>query len=186
VLRRTDNVAVGQSALALALVAWAGCASPAPPKPPAAHVPAPPRSAPPAETSALAWPVRGPILSGFGAPRGRRHHEGVDIKAPRGTLVRAAAAGRVVESRWLRGYGNLVTIDHGGGVETLYAHMAEVFVRPGARVVRGEAIATVGATGNATTPHLHFEVRRDGRLRDPVAWLPAGASERRSYPASLP
>jgi murein DD-endopeptidase MepM/ murein hydrolase activator NlpD len=142
---------------------------------------------PPApEAPAFGWPVRGPILSGFGAARGRRHHEGIDIKAPRGTLVRAAAAGHVVESRWRRGYGNLVTLDHGAGVQTRYAHMTKVFVRAGARVGRGEPIGTVGATGNATTPHLHFEVRRDGRLRDPIAWLPPGASEAASLPASLP
>jgi murein DD-endopeptidase MepM/ murein hydrolase activator NlpD len=183
-LRRSDSVAVGQSVLALALVVWAGCASPAPPQAPAARAPAPP-SAPPPDGSALAWPVRGPILSGFGAARGRRHHQGVDIKAARGTLVRAAAAGHVIESRWRRGYGNLVAIDHGDGVQTRYAHLAEVFVRPGASVARGQAIATVGATGNATTPHLHFEVRRAGRLRDPIAWLPGGASESVSYPASL-
>jgi murein DD-endopeptidase MepM/ murein hydrolase activator NlpD len=93
----------------------------------------------------------------------------------------------VIESRWMRGYGNLVTIDHGDGVQTRYGHMAKVFVRAGARVARGEPIATVGTTGNATTPHLHFEVRRDGRLRNPLAWMPAGgASEAASYPASLP
>lgn len=152
------------------------------PVPPARELtPAPP------ESFALAWPVRGRILSGFGAVRGRRHHEGIDIKAPRGTLVRAAAAGRVIESRWMRGYGNLVTIDHGDGVLTRYGHMDKVFVRRGARVERGEPIATVGATGNATTPHLHFELRRDGRLRNPLAWMPAGgAGEAVSYPASLP
>jgi murein DD-endopeptidase MepM/ murein hydrolase activator NlpD len=184
VLLRSDSIAVGQFVLALALVVWAGCASPPPPPKLPASVPEP--RSPPPDASALGWPVRGPILSGFGAARGRRRHEGVDIKAPRGTLVRAAAAGRVVESRWLRGYGNLVTLDHGDGVQTRYAHMAEVFVRRGARVARGQPIATVGATGNATTPHLHFEVRRGGRLRDPMAWLPAGASERASYPGSLP
>ena len=140
----------------------------------------------PPAASALSWPVRGPILSGFGAVRGRRHHEGIDIKAPRGTLIRAAAAGRVIESRRMRGYGNVVSIQHDDGVITVYAHMAEVWVRAGTWVTRGQPIATVGATGNATTPHLHFEVRRDGRARNPFAWMPPGTSDAASYPADLP
>ena len=180
--------------LAAGVLLGVGCAapSPAPQRAPlerAQRSGLPPREASPAApppASALSWPLRGPILSGFGAVRGRRHHEGIDIKAPRGTLVRAAGAGRVSESRWRRGYGNVVSIDHGDGVRTVYAHLAEVWVRAGARVARGEAIATVGATGNATTPHLHFEVRRDGRVRNPLAWMPSGASEAVSYPASLP
>jgi len=66
----------------------------------------------------------------------------------------------------------VVTLDHGDGVETVYAHLAEIWVRPDAWAARGDPLGTVGATGNATTPHLHFEVRRDGRARDPLAWLP--------------
>jgi murein DD-endopeptidase MepM/ murein hydrolase activator NlpD len=190
--RSSASFAVGRALLAAALLLGFACASPpAPPRSAAAERAAAPGHAlpPPAapDASALGWPVRGPILSGFGAVRGRRHHEGIDIRAPHGTLVRAAAAGRVIESRWRRGYGNLVTLDHGDGVQTRYAHLAKVFVRAGARVTGGEPIGTVGATGNATTPHLHFEVRRDGRVRNPIAWLPAGgASETVAYPASLP
>ena len=126
----------------------------------------------------------GPILSGFGAVRGRRHHEGIDIEAPRGTSVSAAAPGRVVESRWRRGYGNVITLDHGDGVRTVYAHLAEMWARRGALVSRGDPIGSVGATGNATTPHLHFEVLRDGNPRDPLAWLP-GAGETVASPAEL-
>jgi murein DD-endopeptidase MepM/ murein hydrolase activator NlpD len=133
----------------------------------------------------LIWPIEGTLLSGFGAVRGRRHHEGIDIKAPRGTTIRAAAAGHVIRSRWMRGYGNVVAIDHGDGVETRYAHLATVFVTRGVEVERGQPIGTVGATGNATTPHLHFELRRDGRARNPLAWMPA-ESDAVAMPADLP
>jgi murein DD-endopeptidase MepM/ murein hydrolase activator NlpD len=131
----------------------------------------------------LIWPVDGPILSGFGAPRGGHAHQGIDVRAPRGTPVRAAAAGRVIRSGSMRGYGNVVAIDHGDGLETRYAHTAKNLVRAGDWVERGDTIALVGATGNATTPHLHFEVRKSGRARDPVAWLPA---ERRPVARGAP
>jgi murein DD-endopeptidase MepM/ murein hydrolase activator NlpD len=138
-----------------------------------------------APESPLIWPLEGEILSGFGAVRGRRHHQGIDIAAPRGTPVRAAAAGRVIRSQWMRGYGNFVALDHGDGVESRYAHLHAVFVSRGEWVERGQTLGSVGATGNATTPHLHFEVRRGGRARNPLAWMPA-APERVAVPAARP
>lgn len=129
----------------------------------------------------VSWPVQGTIISGYRASRGARAHEGIDIRAPRGTGVHSVAAGLVVQSGWMNGYGNLVTLDHGDGLETRYAHLSEIFVRVGERVEPGERVAAVGATGNATTPHLHFEVRQGGRPMDPIAWLPPAPS----YPAAL-
>jgi len=121
----------------------------------------------------LAWPARGPITSGFGL---RRHplfgivhrHQGVDIAAPWGTPVRAAAAGTVVYAGWFGGYGKLVVVDHGGGVATLYGHLSSIAVSPGDRVAAGDVLGRVGSTGYSTGPHLHFEIRVDGRPVDPL------------------
>jgi murein DD-endopeptidase MepM/ murein hydrolase activator NlpD len=104
--------------------------------------------------------------------RGGRLHAGLDISAPAGTPVRAAAAGVVTYSNdTVRGYGNMVLIDHGNGFVTAYAHNSENLVSPGTRVAAGEVIALVGATGNATGPHVHFEVRRSGRTVNPRPYL---------------
>lgn len=117
----------------------------------------------------LQWPVTGTITSRFG---GRRRHTGLDIAAPRNTPVLAAADGEVTYSgNGLRGYGNLVVIDHGQGVVTLYAHNRRNLVRKGDRVRRGERIARVGSTGHSTGPHVHFEVQIDGRRVDPQQYL---------------
>lgn len=120
----------------------------------------------------LQWPVEGRVSSEFGAHRGRRRHQGIDIRAPAGTAIRAAAAGRVTGSQSLRGYGNVVIVDHGSSVETRYAHNRRNLVGKGQRIARGEVIAKVGQTGNATAPHLHFEVRWRGEPQDPRKWLP--------------
>jgi len=124
------------------------------------------------------WPVRGTISSPFGARRcpfgsGRwEHHDGVDIPAPNGTQIRAAGGGTVVFEGWQSGYGNVVIIRHGVlGYETLYAHNSANLVREGERVERGQIIARVGSTGRSTAPHLHFEVRRNDVLRNPVTYL---------------
>jgi murein DD-endopeptidase MepM/ murein hydrolase activator NlpD len=118
----------------------------------------------------LAWPVRGVIISGFGT-RDREHHDGLDLACPEGTPVFAAAEGEVLFAGEQRGYGNLVLIRHARGLVTVYAHNAENLVEQGDRVLRGEPIARVGRTGNATGPHLHFEVRVGTRPRDPLGFL---------------
>jgi lipoprotein NlpD len=117
------------------------------------------------------WPVEGRFSSGFGW-RGGRRHEGVDISARRGTAVRAAEAGRVIHSGRLRDYGNVVIVKHAGRYSTVYAHNERNFVRRGQFVERGERIASVGRTGNASGSHLHFELRRDRIAQDPLAYLP--------------
>jgi murein DD-endopeptidase MepM/ murein hydrolase activator NlpD len=127
----------------------------------------------------LQWPLRGPITSGFGWRRGR-FHAGIDLDAARGTPVRAAQAGRVVLSGWQRGYGNLVILDHGDGYETVYAHHRRNRIHEGEWVAKGGVIAEVGSSGNATAPHLHFEVRRAGEPEEPLRHLAAHGSTRAS------
>jgi murein DD-endopeptidase MepM/ murein hydrolase activator NlpD len=116
------------------------------------------------------WPVNGRISSRFG-PRGRGFHYGIDIIAPVGTVVRAAESGVVSYSGWMSGYGRVVIITHASGLQTVYAHNSVNLVREGQRVNKGDPIARVGSTGNATCPHLHFEVRRNGRPVDPLEFL---------------
>ncbi len=112
------------------------------------------------------------VTSGFGR-RGDDRHDGIDIGAPAGTAVRAAAAGEVAYAGNLPGYGNVIILRHGGGYATVYAHNAWNMVGEGRRVRRGETIATVGRTGRTTGPNLHFEVRRDNIPQDPMRYLPA-------------
>jgi murein DD-endopeptidase MepM/ murein hydrolase activator NlpD len=116
------------------------------------------------------WPVNGPVVSGFGMRWGRMH-EGIDITAPTGTPIRAAAAGTVIWSSWRGGYGNCVVIDHGNGLATLYAHASALLVSVGQRVGQGQTVALVGSTGNSSGPHLHFEVRVNGVAVDPLLYL---------------
>ena len=121
----------------------------------------------------LMWPVEGKVTSRFG-PRGFFHvHRGVDIKAPRGTPVRAAAAGTVAFSGRQSSYGRVIKIDHPNGLRTIYAHNSSNFVKAGERVKAGAVIGAVGQTGRATTNHLHFEVRRHDVARDPLPLLHA-------------
>jgi murein DD-endopeptidase MepM/ murein hydrolase activator NlpD len=103
--------------------------------------------------------------------RYRGSHRGVDLNAPSGTDVFAALDGKVLVSGKHRQYGNYVVLDHGNGVVTLYAHHTRNFVHEGEVVRRGQKIAEVGATGNATGPHLHFELRVDGNFRNPLPYL---------------
>jgi murein DD-endopeptidase MepM/ murein hydrolase activator NlpD len=100
-----------------------------------------------------------------------RMHAGVDLRAATGTVAHAAQAGTVVRAESAGGYGNLVVVDHGNGVETRYGHLSHIDVQPGDHVEAGAAVGEVGATGRATGPHLHFEVRRDGRAIDPQTAL---------------
>jgi lysozyme family protein len=119
----------------------------------------------------LAWPLRGPLGSLFG-PRGYVFHAGIDVKAPAGAPVTAAAPGRVVWAGYRAGgWGLLVTIAHGDDVRTMYAHLSRVAVRLGERVGVGTRVGRVGATGDATGPHLHFEVRLRGAAVDPLPAL---------------
>ena len=130
------------------------------------------RRAPASCPLSLAWPVQGSVGDAFG-PRGSRFHAGVDIVAASGTLVGAAAPGHVTWAAPLAGgWGNLVVVAHADGVRTMYAHLSTIAVRVGQRVETGARLGTVGATGDATGPHLHFEVRLRGAAVDPLPALP--------------
>ena len=120
--------------------------------------------------SGLVWPVLGPVTSPFGWRWGRMH-EGIDIAAAEGTQIRAAASGTVIYAGWLGGYGNLVVIDHGGGIATAYGHQSGIAAGNGAYVAQGQVIGYVGSTGHSTGPHLHFEVRVNGVPVDPLGYL---------------
>lgn len=127
-------------------------------------------------TGGFIHPVDAPITSGFGYRyhpilHYTRLHAGVDFGASEGTPIHAAANGVVAFSGVMRGYGNVVVIDHGGGVSTLYGHCSERLVSEGQAVSQGQVIARVGMTGLATGPHLHFEVRRNGTPVDPLSAL---------------
>jgi murein DD-endopeptidase MepM/ murein hydrolase activator NlpD len=125
---------------------------------------------PPSGNGLLGWPVSGPVTSGFGMRWGRMH-EGIDIMCPTGTPVRAAAAGTVIYVGWLGGYGNLVVVDHGGGLSTAYAHNSAFASSVGQSVAAGQTIAISGNTGNSSGPHVHFEVRVNGSAVDPLGYL---------------
>ena len=125
---------------------------------------------PPSGSGLLGWPVSGPVTSGFG-PRWGRMHEGIDIAVGTGTPVRAAAAGTVIYAGWLGGYGNLVVVDHGGGLSTAYAHNSAFASSVGQAVSAGEVVAYSGNTGNSSGPHVHFEVRVNGSAVDPLGYL---------------
>jgi murein DD-endopeptidase MepM/ murein hydrolase activator NlpD len=116
------------------------------------------------------WPVNGVVVSGFGMRWGRMH-EGIDITAPTGTPIWAAAGGTVIWSGWRGGYGNCVVIDHGNGLATLYAHASALLVGVGQALSQGQTVALVGSTGNSSGPHLHFEVRVNGVAVDPLLYL---------------
>lgn len=120
----------------------------------------------------FSWPVKGKVISGYGMRDGGLH-EGIDIKAPRGTQVRASADGKVVYSdSGMRGYGNVIIIEHPANFFSVYAHNEKNLVKNGARVKRGAVIARVGSSGNATTSQLHFEVRERKKTRNPLFFLP--------------
>lgn len=121
-------------------------------------------------TASFIWPVVGRITSSFGSRWGS-FHEGIDVAVPAGTPVRAADDGRVVYSGWYGSYGKLVIIDHGNGYRTRYGHNSALFVSNGEWVSRGQVVASVGTTGRATGPHLHFEVRHDGQALNPTSFL---------------
>lgn len=117
------------------------------------------------------WPASGPVTSEFGYRWGRMH-QGIDIGAPSGAPIWAAAAGTVTYAGTMGGYGNIIMVDHGGGISTAYAHQTSFVVGVGARVAAGQQIGRVGSTGNSTGPHLHFEVRVNGAAQNPRSYLP--------------
>jgi murein DD-endopeptidase MepM/ murein hydrolase activator NlpD len=120
--------------------------------------------------SGLIWPVSGSVVSPFGMRWGRMH-EGIDISAGSGTPIVAAAAGTVISAGYLGGYGNLVVVDHGGGLATAYAHLSGYAVGSGQSVSQGQVVGYVGCTGHCYGPHLHFEVRVNGGAVDPLGYL---------------
>jgi Peptidase family M23/Putative peptidoglycan binding domain len=119
----------------------------------------------------LAWPLTHARLGDPFGPRGDRFHSGVDLIAPAGTPVYAARAGRVAFADWSDGYGFLVILDHGRGERTFYAHLSRIDVKVGVLVGQGVRVGRVGSTGDATGPHLHFEVRVRGAAVNPLTGL---------------
>ena len=122
------------------------------------------------------WPVDGRLMSSFGHRSDpfsgtEAFHAGVDISAPRGAPVRVTADGVVSTAEWAGDYGRLIVVDHGNGIQTYYAHMSRLDVIAGQWVRRGEVVGRSGATGRATSPHLHYEVRRQGTAVNPHSYL---------------
>ena len=123
-----------------------------------------------ASAAGFVWPVHGVLTSYFGWRWGRMH-EGIDLAVSNGTPVVAAAAGTIIVAGWMGGYGNLVVVDHGGGMSTAYGHNTSVTVGVGQQVAQGQLIAYSGNTGHSTGPHVHFEVRIGGAAVDPFGYL---------------
>lgn len=132
--------------------------------------------APSGAPGAFAWPVSGTITSPFGwrsnpfggAPE---FHQGLDIAAPTGTTITASAGGTVLMAQWYGGYGNYILIDDGGGYSTGYGHLSAFYVSAGQQIKQGQAIGAVGCTGECTGPHVHFEIRVNGKPVDPATRL---------------
>lgn len=123
--------------------------------------------------SGFVWPIRIGRVSSFFGKRKRDFHEGIDVRAPRGTPIFATKAGKVIySSRRINGYGNMIVIKHDSHFASIYAHNKQNLVKVGDQVNQGQMIAFVGATGKATGPHLHFEVRKREVAVDPLEFLP--------------
>ena len=137
------------------------------------------KGAPPELMRELKWPIKPSLADGIGlssgfGTRAGRPHEGIDLRAPKGTPVRAALSGEVVRSEMSQGgYGLVIYLQHRGGVQTRYAHHSRNLVKVGRHVRAGEVIAEVGSSGRSTGPHLHFEVRVRGEAINPLLLLPA-------------
>ncbi len=143
-------------------------ASAPPSRPPATKAPRPE----PETKGTLDWPLRGVLYARFGK-KGREPHDGIDLAAPVGTLVKTAQEGEVLYAGEQRGYGLIVIVQHSEHLITLYAHNRELRVRTGDKVRRGQGVATVGESGKTSGPQLHFEVRVDGKPVDPLDYLGA-------------
>ncbi len=127
-------------------------------------------------SGSLGWPVSGPVVSSFGwrihpILGYRKFHTGIDIAVGYGVPIHSSAAGTVIYASWMGGYGNVIIVDHGDGLSTLYAHQSSLAVGGGARVARGQTVGYVGSTGFSTGPHLHYEVRVNGNPVDPMGYL---------------
>ena len=147
-----------------------GARSPAPAA--AARPPTTVGAAPPPRSGAFRWPLRGKVLSAFGAKGGGLYNDGINIAARLGAPVRAAQSGVVAYAgNELRGYGNLLLIRHSGGWVSAYAHTSNILVAKGQVVRRGQTVARVGRSGAVNRPQLHFELRRGPRAVDPMRYL---------------
>lgn len=123
--------------------------------------------------SGFVWPVKEGRVSSFFGSRRRDYHEGIDIKANRGNPIFAAKGGEVIYSgRKIHGYGNMIVVKHPDGMATVYAHNKKNLVKIGEFVTQGQILGYVGATGKATGPHLHFEIRKGELPQDPLLYLP--------------
>lgn len=111
-------------------------------------------------------PMKGKVTQAY-----NNVNHGIDIGAPEGTTVEATRKGQVTRVEWNDIYGNMVVIDHGGGMESLYGHLSGISVRVGYPVIAGTKIGTCGNTGRSTGPHLHFEIRKNGTALDPMSYL---------------
>lgn len=118
-------------------------------------------------------PISGNITSRYGAREDIRDHthQGLDIAAKTGTPIKAVADGTITYSGTMGGYGNLIIIDHGNGITTYYGHCNKLYKKVGTKVSAGDVIAEVGSTGNSTGPHLHFEIRENGKYVNPQKYL---------------
>ena len=140
------------------------------PAPPPKSVPTPP----PSSGSGFIWPANGKVISSFGPKNQGLHNDGINIAGNEGDAVLAAENGVVAYAgNELRGFGNLILVKHANGYVTAYAHASELLVRRGDKVSRGQAIARLGATGNVSSPQLHFEVRKGKKPLDPQIHLPS-------------
>ncbi len=146
--------------------------------PVASRLPAPTPNIKSSNNMPSIWPVAGAMRGGYGVRRnpfgGRssEFHKGQDISAPMGTPVIATADGVITIAGRLRGYGNVVYVDHGNGLTTRYGHLSQIDVIVGQTIQRGSQLGLVGSTGRSTGPHLHYEVRVDGQPINPVPYLP--------------
>jgi len=125
---------------------------------------------------ALAWPAQGKVIEGFGKQRNAKFmtvtfNNGLKIAAAPGADVRAVYAGTVLFSQWFKGYGNLIILDHGNRVFSLYGNLKSPAVAPGDRIQAGQAIAGVGESEDAKSGYLYFEIRQDNKPEDPQKWL---------------
>ncbi len=133
----------------------------------------------------LAWPLRGVLYAKFGR-KGNDPHDGIDLSAPAGAPVKAAAPGSVLYAGEQKGYGLIVIVEHANALITLYAHNRDLRVKTGQKVRDGQVVATVGDSGRTSGPHLHFEVRKDGQPVDPLDYLGPVPPATKDEPAKAP